>query len=485
MMKSDRETRDRQWEYPETMDQIPYGMITCLADGRELTVNDLSKAHVSVCLFELPKTPVTEVGFVIWDWKYGFVRRGPFPVTDSTVTQEPTGYRMVLRICSEAYAETVRQVADEYSEYIRLKLGEEGNRFSEVLTRKQGAGSGKTEYYPADRDSEFSVSAEEWQDKRNADRLAEKIAAFPGTVALDLDRKQLWNAFVTGNLNDRVPPALRQRYSRIYVGNAFCPELTPDDSEIEAIIRVCAPRERPVGVTWVTGFLRPGREDAERERLRRIAGLCRQYGIPAEAEINDWGYPMLVRDLPECSEMILSYGRLLNKRRRDPRQNYRTVMPDLRNQIGENSLNDASFREFLTSLGISRAETESPGYRMIPTGFPTAVHVPMYQTNTSDRCPLRALRQQGNREWQQDTCGADCFAGQAQAAGISGTDGRDGMTPEKLRYCETAVCLYPDHLNLIGRYNSLFAMDRREADLYADLEYYGRNGVDRIVWNFM
>ena len=52
-------------------------------------------------------------------------------------------------------------------------------------------------------------------------------------------------------------------------------------------------------------------------------------------------------------------------------------------------------------------------------------------------------------------------------------------------FCESYTYLYPEHLAMAGRYNSLFALDREILKKPEHLEAYRQQGVDRLVINLL
>ena len=52
------------------------------------------------------------------------------------------------------------------------------------------------------------------------------------------------------------------------------------------------------------------------------------------------------------------------------------------------------------------------------------------------------------------------------------------------KYCLDYVFVYPKHLKMVGRYNSLFAFDDTLLKKPKELEEYIKSGIDRIVLNF-
>ena len=122
--------------------------------------------------------------------------------------------------------------------------------------------------------------------------------------------------------------------------------------------------------------------------------------------------------------------------------------------LSRNGLDDADFREWLAELGVTRFEYEACGYAPSIAPGRHSLHLPFYQTNTSHACPLAAA----------------CF----------GLDpGQD--VPDCRHICETRARLYPDELHMVGRYNSLFALDPNILASPARLSRLLASGIDRLV----
>lgn len=221
------------------------------------------------------------------------------------------------------------------------------------------------------------------------------------------------------------------RPDRLYVSNGFCRQLFPDDETLRAIIRRAG--EDALALTLVT---------APDPRLSEAILQCWN----GEMLVNDWGLLYRLQAYPQIQPIL---GTLLNKRRKDPRLCY---VPALEKEmLSQNAVNSYTYRQFLQKYRVNRWEFERCGYDFdLPEGS-CSLHLPFYQTNTSVFCPLRALCEHGDRGFQND----------------------DAACP---RYCENNGLLYPAHLKLLWRWNSLFALDDRPLD---DLP-----GFDRIVLNF-
>ena len=129
--------------------------------------------------------------------------------------------------------------------------------------------------------------------------------------------------------------------------------------------------------------------------------------------------------------------------------------------LRENSLNAEFYRKYLLdTFGIRRYEWESCGYEQeLPEGK-NSIHVPFYQTNSSQYCTLYAVCKNKER-------------------------GRQELPGSCSGYCGDKVFLYPKHLKLLGRYNSLFALDENAVSGLTDPKMWKAQGIDRIVVNLL
>ena len=185
-------------------------------------------------------------------------------------------------------------------------------------------------------------------------------------------------------------------------------------------------------MTLSFSYIRDFLLESTEELLDELSAWCGQKERWLELLVNDWGLAELLRKKRSpYLEPVL--GPLLNKRKKDPRLAWKTGSLE---SLAENSLNADFYREFLAEeLGIRRYEWEACGYPMkLPPGN-HSLHLPFYQTNTSQFCPL--------------------------AAGVLRKDRGKQKLPENCpHFCESYTYLYPEHLAMAGRYNSLFALDR-------------------------
>ena len=244
---------------------------------------------------------------------------------------------------------------------------------------------------------------------------------------------------------------------RLYIGNQFCPHLIPDWEKLKELLDK-AEREH-LSITLMFSYLREERIADTRKLLDQIAAWCDRAQTRIEIVAGDWGMLSLICERKTWFEPVP--GVLLNKRRKDPRVRYKIGVSGEHELPAENALNSSFYRAYLKkTYGITRFEQESCGYCIqLPEGK-NSIHFPFYQTNTSQYCPLYARCKEGSRGRQREM----------------------EVCP---RYCRDYVFSYPDHLHMVGRYNSLFSYDTQILTEDTLLFYYIAHGADRIVLNLM
>ena len=287
----------------------------------------------------------------------------------------------------------------------------------------------------------------------------------PIELALELDRPEWYKAYLSmesavffdayfrrNQIAD--PPVFHP--DRLYIGNAFCPHLAPTEEELFALMdKAC---RESFSITLTFPFLLEENLSETQQRLQRLAEWCERKDKTVELVVNDWGTAHLAAQFPVFS---LCLGVLLNKRKKDPRMAYK--LGD-RTLFEQNSVHAAFYRDYLKDeFRMERYEWESCGDTS--TGkFPkgkNSLHLPFYQTNTSQYCPMYAACTKGSRGAQVPI--REC--------------------PE---FCERQAFLYPEHLRMVGRYNSLFGVVLtvlQEPEAMGKM--YGLCEMDRIVVNLL
>ena len=351
----------------------------------------------------------------------------------------------------------MQKLVRQYSKYIRLKLEDDGELESELTG------------YPSEFDGEHCSSLEEQRQYWFAEKAgrAEINIEIPEHTefAIEFDCPERYTAYLQKSLPEFYHDYLRKNHlqgsglearipDRIYIGNQFCHLLFPEEELLFAMLEKA--KKEFTAVTLSFTYVREILLEDTFALLRKIDHWCSKNELEMECVVNDWGMADFIRK--ETKHLLPCLGTLLNKRKKDPRINYKKGERDLYSQ---NSFNADFYQEFLReSFGIERAEWESCGYMQdIPAGK-NSLHFPFYQTNTSQYCPLYAVQKEGDR-------------------------GRQRLVYKCPQYCKNAAFLYPKHLNMIGRYNSLFALDRDFLEDSEQLKRYTDSNIDRLVLNLL
>ena len=258
--------------------------------------------------------------------------------------------------------------------------------------------------------------------------------------AVELDTTWLYEEYLATDLKVFIDNYWKQNHlsghwfsyirpQRLYIGNAFCHLLFPKEDQLFLLLEKA--RKDGLQVTMTFSYIREFMLERMKILLNRLEAWCEKNESILEIQVNDWAMAEMIK---EKSLLIPVLGILLNKRRKDPRLHYKL---ETMTQTGaeasgkfleENSLNAGFYREYLEKeYGIARFEWESCGYDMA---------FPFYQTNTSQYCTLYAKCTTGER-------------------------GKQKLVKQCPGFCKDYAFLYPDHLKMVGRYNSLFALDGR------------------------
>lgn len=424
-------------DFSEFVDNIPAGVCACLLNKIDVTICKMSPKKVVLRVFEVPKEGDINLVFKCFSWGKGYEDNGPYKGKTVNITRREFWSELTISIDDARFTEMFYRLTRMINEYVVAKVEAYDNGFSQKLVD-----------YPADMDEEFSSNYDEWMKKQEASfkisKLRDYVCNLGVELAVSLDNPVQYEDYI----NDRI----KMPFSRVYIGNAYCHLLMPQPDM--AITLLEKSKNRGVQVTLVLGFLREEIAEKQIAYLDRIIRWSLENSFEIEYEINDCGWIEVFTE----RKLNFSLGRLLNKRRKDPRYVYKDGLNRVNSYMKSNSLNDADYMEWLQGHGMTRVETESCGYEMSIPEIQTSLHIPMYQTNTSQMCPLAALIETGNR-------GKQCFKQECKM------------------YCLEHAILYPDHLALIGKYNSIFALDKWLIQNYEIIKKYVAEGVDRILWN--
>lgn len=423
----------------EYVEGIPSGLIACRVGNMNVHILGISPRGVVLRSLEpLPAEPIT---FCFYQSETGNYLSCTLNHYESGKAQRENG-AVLSRICfgDAGCAAHIRKALNTYARYAEIRSTDGASAYGQESTG-----------YPLEKDAVFPASIE---DARQA-WFARLPALNPGegcSLAVSLNCRELWELYLSRPIETFMPAYAGVRSiprsilpvrlpDRIYIGNEYCPFVAPDADELQALIQKA--QAEALSITLVTSQLRTG-EEAEADALLALAAENH-----FEVEINDWG--ILNRAQAFKKDIPILLGTRLNRRRKDPRMQWKAGFSGRESLLAGNALNDAGYRAFLAELGVSRFEYESCGLPTVLPEVPCSLHLPFYQTNTSVWCPLRALCTGGDRGAQQP---AESCA----------------------HWCEKNTLLYPSHLGMLGRWNSLLALDFELKSI--------QSGFDRWVLNF-
>ena len=338
------------------------------------------------------------------------------------------------------------------TDIFRLKLEGDDGELAKSLTG-----------YPAELDEMHCRSLEE-QKKWWFFRESEKAFGNPQNTmsteelrlldnaefALELNCTSLYEEYLRQPLQDFLASYWQKNYlthsyfagrtpDRFYIGNQFCHNLFPTEEQLFSIMDKMYSEGSEI--TLVFSYIREFMLLSVGKLLEKVDNWCCIHGANVEIVVNDWAMAEML--CGKTSRLRPVLGTLLNKRKKDPRMKYKTGDTSL---FQQNSLNAGFYRDFLAEeFHIHRYEWESCGY---PQEFPpgkNSLHLPFYQTNTSQYCPLYALCTTGDRGTQQ-------------------------LAEHCPKFCEKYALLYPEHLHMAGRYNSLFGVDKNTSGVNGNVE---------------
>lgn len=445
---------------------LPFGLLAGYWGTMEVRITALAEEGFQLRLAhpasEAQKQEPPELAF--YDYHAASYHR--LPICDARLVREKqeqffTVYTFTTEL--EAYRREVQRLAMQYSRYIRWKTEGDDAVLAEEMTG-----------YPAREDAQHFESLEEQKQVWFAliqENTFEEIrrGAWEGNplvkpeLALEIDCPAWYEkyleldapAFFTMYFRkNQITPALDFQPDRLYFGNAFCPHLFPSERILQKLIEKAC-REH-FAVTLVFPILQERKRHETEYLLEMLDNWCGQHQEKLEIVVNDWGTAALAA---ERKNFTVCLGILLNKRKKDPRMKYKQGNDAL---FRKNSQNAEFYRTYLKeNFGIDRYEWESFGFPQIFPSGENSLHFPFYQTNTSQHCTLYAECVNGNRGAQEQV--TDCP-----------------------RYCERQAFLYPKHLQMMGRYNSLFALAPALFQNPAEMgRAYAAHGVKRFVLNLL
>lgn len=443
----------------EEVEILPSGLVSCLLDDREVRILKISPEKLTMRLSEeVDKIDCIRVMFYIFDeCRYEEVIIKDYNIIEKRKDDFCLVYEFSIE--SQEYLYNVRNILKNYSKYIRLKAFGDENEFSKEMVG-----------YPAELDYEFFEyyleQKKEWMSELNYSDWNENVVDSI-ELAVTLDNDILYKEYMDKDIKDFKKWYLKENFAethklfqkdidRLYIGNEFCHNLFPEVNLLKNMMQKA--KEEELHITLCFTYMRDNYIEKVKDVMDKIYNWCSDNNTKIEIVVNDFGMLELVQG--KTDYFRLSLGILLNKRKKDPRYIYKRGFMENYELVAENSLNSSIFREFLKDCKIERYEYENCGYRISVAEGCHSLHIPFYQTNTSQYCPLYAMCTTMDR-------------------------GNQKLAFNCPKYCRDYVFAYPKHLKMVGRYNSLFAFDDTLLKDPKELEYYTNNGIERIVLNFI
>lgn len=450
---------------------IPFGLLSGFMDGNEIRIIEFAEEGFRFRLSEKAASPES-FWVCFYDMEqadYHEIEIRNYTIEENNVFSELAEFctEYTVFVNSESYRREVRKLQGQYSRYIRLKLEDDDEELARILTGYPEKKS--VDYYDQEERQNYSLE-----------------------TAIEIDRPELYREYLQNDIkqlaekcyewkwiaksllesdDQKVSPDsnsnIKYNFSpdRIYIGNQFCHLLFPNEKELFMMLEKA--HKESLGITIAFSYIREFMLNPVENLVNRLAQWCREKDTCIEIVINDWAMADIIarqnaesaikksEDVNEMRQCLIPcLGVLLNKRKKDPRFSYKKGDKSLYSQ---NNLNADFYREYLQrEFGIQRYEWESCGYEQeFPQGK-NSLHLPYYQTNTSQYCPLHAICTTGNR-------------------------GTQHLVKECPHYCSTYRLAYPEHLNMTGRFNSLFGIDKKLLDHPEKIKAYANAGIDRLV----
>ena len=406
------------------------------------------------------------------------------------------------------YRKQVQYLLGWYDRYIRMKLLGDSEELASFMTAYPEGGDVVTardfeeqkkawffretkEIHRDEKEVEAEKAKKTVQDAKQKLKTGLEVGSESpvSEYALELDNPWLYEEYLSKDLTTFMENYWKRNYlsghwlsdhfpQRLYIGNSFCHLLFPKEDQLFQLLEKA--RKESLQVTLTFSYIREFMLENTGQLIEKLENWCEENKVTLEIQVNDWAMAEMLKGKVLFVPVL---GILLNKRRKDPRLHYKT---ETMAQIGaeteskfleENSLNADFYRKYLEKeYGIVRYEWESCGYDMALPPGKNSLHLPFYQTNTSQYCTLYAK----------------CMIGER---------GKQKLAEECPKFCKDYAFLYPDHLIMIGRYNSLFALDSR---IFEDgsgsgtgteigtkiktekiLKEWKKAGVDRLVVNLL
>ncbi len=420
---------------------LPAAILLVEADNKELKVTGCNESGIIVQSgfeLDLEQNPIILKYFGVDEYSYKDITIHNYQILESKQ----------LRFCSEY---TIEIQDEEYKDI-----------YASLVTQLS-----MLDEYEADKNNDFhkdyDTAVKEWFGHalkyEDCKEVMEQVQGCFVVENVD-DYQMFLNSSVESFINKKLTRLGLEHtfkaanFKRVYIGNQFCHNLFPNK---ELLLRLMdKAKECNLDITIAFTYMRETLIDQVREQVQLIDDWAQKHNRKIEIIINDWG---MLNFLAGKEERLLPVlGVLLNKRKKDPRTLRKIGIEKYTSYLQENNLNTELFQDFLKKHNIERVEYES---HIIPNKYiamKASLHVPYYQTNTSQYCPLYAQCAHLNRDHQE-------------------------LITSCTKYCRNFVMMFPKDVDAIGRYNSIFGIDTAILRDRKVFQFIKDSEVDRLVLN--
>ena len=247
-------------------------------------------------------------------------------------------------------------------------------------------------------------------------------------------------------------PVFSKKLTRIYLGNEFCPRLFPEKELLFRLLNKIISEDYWVSIALP--YVREHDVDFFINILEEINNFASK-NSKIEIIINDFVIADIISK--RYNYLIPVLGRLLNKRKKDPRAKWKINLDKFNNEYEENVLNIDHFEKFLKNLNIERYEFET---HLLQNKLPSknhSLHFPFYQITTGTYCSLYA----------------EC---------VNFYSTSQELVHRCPHYCEEFSQIFPKHIDSIGIGNSIFGYNKSILESSDYLNNSINQGVDRLIY---
>ena len=239
-----------KWEWTDsTVEMIPFGLLAGFYGEKEIRITKLAEDGFYFRSVEKFCSLEKSFRLCFYDLKQGRYREIPvMPAAWRTEQKTEFFVSYAVAVQQEDYRKAVRMLFGQYDRYIRLKLAEDDGGLAEQMTG-----------YPAKEDEIFADSFREQMDawfgngknRENCEGTEQagtwKYAVMEPALALELDHPSVYTQFLKQSI-DQFLADYQERYpvfqdwfrerkvERIYIGNAFCHLLFPEETTLFSML---------------------------------------------------------------------------------------------------------------------------------------------------------------------------------------------------------------------------------------------------------